>query len=231
MRQVIINFPIDILPSGVLPEKLLTVTPSVRFLRLDIEGFLFTFRLGEDKIKETVDFLRKHYKAVQKGSVTITHEGQGILLVSGKWIQDGKFAWNDYKGYLSKGSEFSKWMNLYQTKTYLLRSPEACGTNIRFTFACDSEILKLVTETLKGLNIPFRVETVTSFRKNADSAFDRLTLQQARIFRLAYAEGYYSVPRKISTEQLANLLKMEKGNVGEHLRRAEKNIMDFLMIS
>jgi predicted DNA binding protein len=46
---------------------------------------------------------------------------------------------------------------------------------------------------------------------------------------LAYVEGYYNVPRKISTEQLANLLGMEKGNVGEHLRRAEKNLMDFLM--
>jgi predicted DNA binding protein len=50
-----------------------------------------------------------------------------------------------------------------------------------------------------------------------------------RILRLAYVGGYYCVPRKISTEQLANLLKMEKGNVGEHLRRTEKNIMGFLM--
>ena len=52
-----------------------------------------------------------------------------------------------------------------------------------------------------------------------------------RILRLAYSEGYYNVPRKISTEELAKLLKMEKGNVGEHLRRAEKNIMDFLMMA
>ena len=81
-----------------------------------------------------------------------------------------------------------------------------------------------------GLNTLNASPTLRSgFEKSVDSAFDRLTPQQMRILRLAYVEGYYNVPRKISTEELAKLLKMEKGNVGEHLRRAEKNIMDFLM--
>jgi predicted DNA binding protein len=52
-----------------------------------------------------------------------------------------------------------------------------------------------------------------------------------RVLRLAYAEGYYDIPRTVSTELLARLLRMDKGTVGEHLRRAEKNLMDFLMTS
>jgi len=229
MRLVTIEFPIDTLPPGLLPEKLLAITPSVRFLRLDIEGYLFTFRVKEEKNKETMRFLRQHYSQVQKGTVKITHEGQGVFLVTGRWVENGQYLWNDYKGYLSMGSGFSRWMAIYQTKTYLIRSPETSGDSIRFTVACDPEIIKMVTKTLKDLSIPFEVKKISSFKKNGDSPFDRLTIQQARILRLAYVEGYYDIPRKIRTEQLANLLQMEKGNAGEHLRRAEKNIMDFLM--
>ena len=116
-----------------------------------------------------------------------------------------------------------------ETKSFWLRSPEVSGNTIRFNVGCDPEILKTVVQTLKDLGIPFKLKKVSSFKVSEDSAFDRLTMQQARVLRLAYVEGYYNVPRKISTEQLASLLKMEKGNVGEHLRRAEKNIMDFLM--
>lgn len=229
MREVTIEFPVDTLPPGLVPEKLLAITPSVRFFKLDTEGFLFTFRVKPEKIKETMKFLRKHYNKAQRGTVKVTHEGKCVLLVSGLWVQDGKYLWNDYKGYLSNKKGFAKWMAIYTTKSFWLRSPEVSGDTLRFDVACDSETLKSVVETLKGLGIPFKLRKVSSLKVSEDSAFDRLTMQQARVLRLAYVEGYYNVPRKISTEQLASVLKMEKGNVGEHLRRAEKNIMDFLM--
>jgi len=229
MRQITIEFPIDTLPPYLIPEHILAITPSVKFLELDINGFLFTFRVKPEESKETVKLLRKHYEQVQEGTVKITHEGQGILLVSGKWVDNGKYLWKDYKGYLSNEKGFSRWMTIYQTKTFWLRSPEVSGNTIRFVVACDPETVKTVMKTLKGLDIPYNLRNISSFKTSGDSVFDRLTLQQTRILRLAYAEGYYSIPRKITTEQLASLLKMEKGNVGEHLRRAEKNIMDFLM--
>jgi len=229
MRQVTIDYPIDILPPGMIPKELLALTPSIRFLRLDSNGFLFTFRVALEKYKSAMKSLRRHYTEVQRGPIRIAHEGQGVLVVGGSWVQDGQYLWNDYKGYLSRKHDFSNWMELYQNKTFLLRPPETCGNSIRFIFACDSEVLKGVVKMLKSLNLPYKVEKVSSFKKSGDSAFDRLTLQQAKVLQLAYVEGYYDVPRKISTEQLADLLKMEKGNVGEHLRRAEKNVMDFLM--
>ena len=217
------------MPPGLIPEKLLSLTSSIKFLRLDIKGFLFTCRIQEDQLKDTIKFLRKHYKQVQKGAVKVSHEGQGIILVSGGWSREGKYLWNDDKGYLSQEKEFAKLMAIYQSRTFFLKSPEIIGNCGRFVLVGDSESLKELEKTLSKVNISYNIRKLSGFQKSADSAFDWLTPQQMRILRLAYVEGYYNIPRKISTEEIANLLKMEKGNVGEHLRRAEKNIMDFLM--
>lgn len=41
--------------------------------------------------------------------------------------------------------------------------------------------------------------------------------------------GYYEIPRRTSTQDLAKMLEMDKATVGEHLRRAEKNVFDKLI--
>jgi len=58
-----------------------------------------------------------------------------------------------------------------------------------------------------------------------------MTLQQMRVLRLAHTLGYYEIPRKIGTAGLASILGMDKGTVGEHLRRAEKHAFDDLLAS
>jgi len=229
VRQVTIEFPIETMPPGLIPDKLLSLTPSIRFLRLDFKGFMFTCRVQDDNLLSTLKFLRKHYRQVQKGTVKVTHEGQGIILVSGGWSRNGEYLWKDDKGYLSQEKDFSKLMTFYESRSCFLRSPEVVGDSGRFVLVVDPESLKEFEETLKKVGLRYNIRSISGFKNSADSAFDRLTALQMRILRLAYVEGYYSVPRKISTEQLAKLLKMEKGNVGEHLRRAEKNVMDFLM--
>ncbi len=231
MRQITVEFPLDTMPPGLVPEKLLNITSSVRFLRLNFKGFLFTCRVQENQVKDTIKFLRKHYPQVQKGTVKVSHEGQGIILVSGNWVHANthEYLWNDEKGYLTQENEFRKLMAFYQNETCFLRSPEIIGNRLRCVLVGEPEWIKVFEKTLSNVSLRYTVTKISGFKKSHDSPFDRLTPQQMRILRLAYVEGYYSIPRKISTEQLAKRLKMEKGNVGEHLRRAEKNLMDFLM--
>jgi hypothetical protein len=229
MRQITVDFPLETMPPGLIPEKLLGMTSSIKFLRLDINGFLFTFKVQKTMLVEVIRFLRKHYKYSQKGVVKVSHEGQGIILVSGAWSHNGRYLWNDDKGYLSHEKEFSSLMSMYQSQTFFLKSPEITENSLRFVLVGDNESIRAFEETLGNVRVPYHVKCISGFQESADSAFDRLTPQQRRILRLAYVEGYYTIPRKISTEKLAKLLKMEKGNVGEHIRRAEKNVMDFLM--
>jgi predicted DNA binding protein len=89
-------------------------------------------------------------------------------------------------------------------------------------------LLKIAFENAKK---DYSITKLCGIEKSNDSPLDKLTLQQMRVLRLAYAEGYYNIPRTASTEHLARLLGMDKGTVGEHLRRAEKNLIEFLMTS
>ncbi len=229
MRQIILEFPLDTMPPGLVPEELLSIAPSIRFLRLDVDGFLFICRVDQELSEETIRSLKKHYRHAQRGTVKVTDEGQGTILVNGAWVRNGEYLWDDERDYLSQDKEFAKLMAIYQSRTCFLRSPEITENRFRLNLVGDPKSLRMLERTLGDVGLPYRVIKVSGLKKSTGSAFDRLTLQQMRIIRLAYAEGYYSVPRKISTERLAQLLEMEKGNVGEHLRRAEKNIMDFLM--
>jgi predicted DNA binding protein len=41
----------------------------------------------------------------------------------------------------------------------------------------------------------------------------------------AYGLGYYDVPRRTPSEDIAKLLKIDKSTFAEHLRKAEKRIV------
>ncbi len=149
-----------------------------------------------------------------------------MLRVSGQWgNHDNTEAENQ-----AQRETRRKLRALYQSQTYYLRSPEINGNSLRITLVGDPETLKNLLEITFGTaKIDYGITKLCGIEKNSDSPLDSLTVQQMRVLRLAYAEGYYNIPRKTSTEHLARLLKMDKGTVGEHLRRAEKNLMDFLM--
>jgi predicted DNA binding protein len=42
----------------------------------------------------------------------------------------------------------------------------------------------------------------------------------------AFALGYYDVPRRISSEELSRHLNADKSTIVEHLRKAEKKLID-----
>jgi predicted DNA binding protein len=53
----------------------------------------------------------------------------------------------------------------------------------------------------------------------------RMTSRQEKVLRSALELGYYEYPKRINTEELANILKIRSSTLSEILRRAEKNIV------
>jgi len=52
-----------------------------------------------------------------------------------------------------------------------------------------------------------------------------LSISQRKALELAYKEGYYSYPRKITLEKLAKLAKISLSTYQEHLRKAELKLL------
>ena len=52
-----------------------------------------------------------------------------------------------------------------------------------------------------------------------------LSPQQKKVFRYAYEQGYYEIPRKITIDRIAKSLKLNHATTGEHLLKAENKII------
>ncbi|MBI3032030.1 helix-turn-helix domain-containing protein [Candidatus Woesearchaeota archaeon] len=58
-----------------------------------------------------------------------------------------------------------------------------------------------------------------------DFSHTLLSEQQKRIFKYAFEQGYYKIPRRLTIEQIAKALKLNHATVGEHLQKAENKLI------
>lgn len=74
-------------------------------------------------------------------------------------------------------------------------------------------------------NLALKILSLTQVRPNSDSAMSALTPKQRQVLVTAFGLGYYDVPRRISSLDMAELLKMDKSTLAEHLRKAERRMI------
>jgi hypothetical protein len=90
----------------------------------------------------------------------------------------------------------------------------------------EDEISKFLQYTSKWSNNSFKILGLTSIDTKGESLLSKLTSRQRQILLTGYALGYYDVPRKISSEELSPHLNADKSTIVEHLRKAEKKLID-----
>ena len=66
---------------------------------------------------------------------------------------------------------------------------------------------------------------IDTFAVSLGSVFQELTAKQVDAIATALESGYYQVPKKISTEQLALKVKVPRTTFEEHLRKAESKVL------
>lgn len=76
------------------------------------------------------------------------------------------------------------------------------------------EILKFKKEMIKEIYLP--------------KLFPKLSKKQQEAFNLAVKNGYYKVPKQITLEKLAEIMKISKPTLQEHLRKAESKLIPLL---
>lgn len=73
--------------------------------------------------------------------------------------------------------------------------------------------------------LSYRVVSVMDASFSPDSPLGSLTEKQRNVLVSAYRLGYYDVPRKLDSDQLANKLNLVNSTVVEHIRKAEKRML------
>jgi hypothetical protein len=88
-----------------------------------------------------------------------------------------------------------------------------------------SEFLKKITV----LGIRFRVVLLSDANFSLDSPLTKLTEKQKEVLVTAYKLGYYDIPRRINSEELAKKLGIVSSTFGEHLRKAERRLIKYIL--
>jgi hypothetical protein len=80
-------------------------------------------------------------------------------------------------------------------------------------------------EKINAIGIRYKVVLLTDANFSPDSPLNKLTGKQREVLVAAYKLGYYDIPRKINSEQLAKKLNIVNSTLGEHLRKAERRLL------
>ncbi len=101
---------------------------------------------------------------------------------------------------------------------------------VRLTYLGTGVQLRRVVANLRREGVEARILSVTEARFGLDSPLTRLTSKQRQVVLTAFDSGYYEIPRRVGSRQLATKLRIRAGTLVAHRRKAEARIMTAVIL-
>ena len=186
---------------------------ALKCVKCDLTGFSIICRVRMQEGMTIKDLMR--YSALTSVE-SLYREKDGALVV----FIEGKFQHNE---------------KLHQQRNLGLvcdAPPELVDSDkIRVTLlGREKEIRKLLQHADKN-QFPVSIVGLTPISLKSESNLARLTLKQRQALLTAHSLGYYDLPKRVSSDELARHLRLDTSTVLEHLRRAEKKVMTQVVIA
>ncbi len=139
----------------------------------------------------------------------LTHEKNGAYIV-----------------YLRSGPSLSSVLGSIGIESGFLFPPLGIGDGkVKFSFLGNEQQIKDFMGGISAIGIHYRVVLLTDANFSPTSPLNQLTEKQQEILLAAYKLGYYDIPRKITSQELAKKLGLVDSTVVEHLRKAELRLI------
>jgi len=108
----------------------------------------------------------------------------------------------------------------YLTEPFSIR-----GGKATMTFLGSAAQLRRILKAIDSFKIPYKILALSDAKFSHDSPLSTLTEKQRRIIVSAFNSGYYDIPRRISSESLAEKLEIRAPTLVMHRRKAEQRIL------
>jgi hypothetical protein len=96
---------------------------------------------------------------------------------------------------------------------------------IKISFLGSPKQVETFLQKMDDRHIKYRVMMLSEATFGPDSPLNQLTEKQRQVLTTAYRLGYYDIPRRITTDQLAEKLRIGNSTCVEHLRKAERRLL------
>jgi hypothetical protein len=108
---------------------------------------------------------------------------------------------------------------------------ELTNVSWRITFIGNGAQARKFLTIASGFGLHFKVVSASDAMFTKSSFLSVLTEKQRRVLTSAYSLGFFDTPRRIDTRKLAESLELGKSVTIEHLRKAQKRLLNELLTS
>jgi len=216
MKRLTLEFPYQELWDRLFGpnQDRVEVLEATKSLKCDFEGLAVICRIRfKDKRMKPVDLIGKgRIRSVE----TLYEHGDGSLVV----FIEGKPVVHVPRELRRKDP------NVPRPGLVSAGPPEFLDVDrMKVQFLCKDEEVPKILDFYEKTKLPHRLVEISSLQSASESDLSRLTAKQRQAFLTAYSLGYYDVPRKTSSEELAKRLKLGTSTYAEHLRKAERALL------
>jgi HTH DNA binding domain len=108
---------------------------------------------------------------------------------------------------------------------YLLTPLEIKNGKVRMTFLGSAKQIRIIPAMFKKMGVQFKVVQVADADSPRNSPLNELTEKQRGVLSAAHKHGYYDIPRRINSKQLAQKLAISSSDLIKHRRKAEGRLL------
>ncbi len=151
-------------------------------------------------------------------------------LLSGDYLADIQVLEKQKNGsyivFLRSGPSLSSAFNSFGIESgYLFPPLEIADGKVKFSFLGSPQQVKAFCEGIDKIGMRYRIILLTDLNFSPISPLNQLTEKQREVLITAYKMGYYDIPRKLNSDDVAEKLKLANSTVVEHLRKAEHRLI------
>jgi predicted DNA binding protein len=192
--------------------------------------------LAKIKSLELLYFLRQdaeEFAAITRiqfkdNTTTFEEFPKGELLIDAQIIEREKNG--AYIAFIRSGPSLSSVLSYIGIEDGYLFPPLGIREGkVKFSFLGSEPQIKDFMEKIDAIGIKYRVVLLADADFSPVSVLNQLTQKQREVLIAAYKYGYYDIPRKITSEELANKLGLVDSTVVEHLRKAEQRLITHVL--
>lgn len=112
---------------------------------------------------------------------------------------------------------------------YMVTPFEIKNGKVKLTFLGTAKQVRVIPEMMRNAGLRYRVLQLSNANLPPSSPISELTEKQRKVLTTAFNLGYYDLPRKISSKQLAAKLKIGSSDFIKHRRKAERRVLSSVL--
>jgi predicted DNA binding protein len=184
------------------------------------------------KSLELLYFVRQDFKefAAMAQVEFINPEAKMDELFEGGYIVDAQVLERQKNGayiiFIRSGPTISSALSSIGIESGYLFPPLGMGDGkVKFSFLGNEPQIKAFLESIDQIGMHYKILLLSDLNFSPISPLNQLTGKQRDVLLMAYKTGYYDIPRRITSENLAKKLGLGDSTVVEHLRKAEQRLI------